>query len=576
MNQIIKQVYGFLLLAGLLAGPACQEVSEPHTSSLSLSQTEPLRLSSQSSQASITVMASSGHWVALADVEWVHTTKLGNTLRLSVEANPSTDMRQASIQISSGSQTEVLKLEQSGSPLEFKAQQSIRFGQFGGEKRFYVDASAPSWQVFSSEEWVKVTPYTLQGEIGIKVSENTNRDGRTAKVEVKDASGKLVHTLSVEQSPILYLVMPHPEFGVSSEVIRLFETDRYSRLVNQPDGRGNLFNWGYETVSPIFDYIIYRIKNGKYVGASVYSANRNPDNLRGAIGREVQELLVRSGYKCLLEQLYYREETNTEVNIVTSTRNPNITFTSYPDQEPYASFGKLPIGLSKFYLAKLHANENSDEDPVIEVLKEGASAQEIMDYERQQGWTMIPHYDPTDPQNAGDSPEVRERKRDESSRKIRVPLFFGAKNSNPDHWREYYIQLVFERDGQYRQYEMARTYEDYINDYIDPSDPLYGTKSRRVSGTALTTTRETFKDPRQFFYWDDNTASLYVTREFRLLLAQAGFMYSSTLDAGRAFTYYNADLELELMFRIGKTLVEGDNKPSVVVVQVAPRLRDGK
>lgn len=570
MNKLIHTLSAILLLGGLLATSSCREDMPTQTPSLSLSQTEMIQLPSTSAYIDITVTSSTGEWVALADADWVQTSQSGNTLRIEVLPNPSTDLRKASVQVCSAGATQSLLVEQGGSALEFKAQKDIEFGQFGGEKRFYVDASSPTWSVTSSEPWVSVTPYTLQGEIVLKVGENTSRDGRIAKVQIKDADGKLVHSVDVHQSPILYLVMPYLEFGVSSEVIRFFETDRYSRLVNQPDFSANFFNWGYETVSPIFNYIIYTVKNGKYVGASVYSTNRNPENLQGKQGQEVFALLEEQGYKKVQEGLYFNESKNAEAAIVTSTYNPNITFTAYPPQQPAPTFAELPIGLTKFYVAKFHPQE--DDDPIIEVIKEGLSADEIIAYETKQGWTLIPPYDPTAPENRGDTPAEQERKRDESSRKVREPLFFGAKRANPEHWREFYKYLVFEHNGQYRTYDMAYTYEEYINNYVDKDDPMYGSKSRRVSGTALSTTRQSFEDPSKFFYWDDTSATLYVTKEFRQLLAKAGFLYSSTIDAGRAFVYYNPKTELELMFRIGKTLVDGDRKNSVVVMQIAPRL----
>lgn len=570
MNKLIHTLSALLLLAGLLATTSCREDMPAHTPSLSLSQTDMIQLPSTSGQTTITVTSSTGEWVALSDAEWVQTSQSGNTLTINVTQNPSTDSRKANVQVCSGGITKTLIVEQGGSPLEFNAQKNIEFGQFGGEKRFYVEASSPKWEVSSSADWVTVTPYTAQGEIAIKVGENTSREGRTAQVQIKDSMGKLVHSVDVNQSPILYLVMPYPEFGVSSEVLRFFETDRYSRLVNQPDFSVNFFNWGYETVSPIFNYIIYAVKNGKYVGATVYSTNRNPENLQGAQGEVVFAHLQANGYRKVEDGLYFNEDKNAEATVVTTTFNPNITFVAYPPQAPAPTFDKLPLGLSKFYVAKFHPQE--DDDPIIEVIKEGLSADEIIAYETKQGWKLIPPYDPTAPENRNDSPAEQERKRDESSRKVREPLFFGAKRANPNHWREFYKYLVFENNGQYRAYEMAYTFEEYINNYVDQDDPMYGSKSRRVSGTALSTTRQSFEDPSKFFYWDEASATLYVTKEFRFLLAKAGFLYSSTIDSGRAFIYYNPKTELELMFRIGKTLVDGDSKNSVVVVQLAPRL----
>lgn len=572
MKKVMIRYIGLALALGLLGGlPSCREQVEPRVSSLSLSQTEPLHFSSAASHQRVAVTSEGSEWVALCTSEWVRTKREGGDLIISVEANSSTDPRQAVVQVTSGAASAELRLEQSGSTLEFRAQKEVRFGQFGGERRFYVDASAPTWTVSASEDWVEVSPYTLQGEMSIKVAENTSRNGRTAQVQIKDASGQIIHSVEVQQSPILYLVMPYEEFGAGSEVVRFFETERYSRLVNQPDFRSNFMHWGYETVSPIFNYIIYTIKNGKYISASVYATDRNPEHLTGQSGQEVAALLQERGYGKLEEGLYRNPKNNVEATIVTTTNNPNITFTAYPEQTPYPSFDALPLWLTQFYEVRFHPQE--DDDPIIEIVSQGPSADEIIAYETSQGWQLIPPYDPRDPNNAGDTPAEQERKRDERTRKEKHPLFFGARHANPHHWREFYKYLVFEKDGQYRSYEMGYIIEEYINNYVDSQDPMYGSKSRRIGGTAMTVTRQTFADPGKFFYWDSASESLYVTREFRTLLARAGYVYSSMIDAGRAFVYYNPKTNLEIVFRLGKTLVDGDSKNSVVVMQVAPRIQ---
>lgn len=571
IKTIIRYISSALLLGLLWGISSCREQVELQTSSLSLSETETIQFSSAASQHSVTVMSNTHEWVALCTSQWVNTSKAGDQLLISVEANPTTEPRHTIVQVSSGSAVVELHLTQEGSPLEFTAQKEVKFGQFGGERRFYVDASAPSWTVSATEDWVQVNPYALQGEMSIKVTENTSRDERIAQVLVKDAAGALVHSVEVKQAPILYLVMPFEEFGVGSEVVRFFETERYSRLVNQPDSRSNFMHWGYETVSPIFNYIIYTIKNGKYISASVYATDRNPEHLMGEAGAEVASLLQKHGYGKLEEGLYRNPKNNVEATIVTTSNNPNITFTAYPAQTPYPSFATLPLWLTKFYEVKFHPQE--DDDPIIEIVSQGPNADEIIAYEAGQGWTLVSPYNPKAPENAGDSPAEQERKRDERTRKERHPLFFGAKHANPQHWREFYKYLVFEKDGQYRAYEMGYIIEEYINDYIDPQDPMYGSKSRRIGGTAMTVTRQTFADPGKFFYWDNASESLYVTQEFRTLLARAGYVYSSMIDAGRAFIYYNPKTNLEIVFRLGKTLIDGDSKNSVVVMQVAPRIQ---
>lgn len=563
-----KLSFVLLALGGL---PACRPQAEPQQSSLNLEQGERLQFANVAAEQSIVVQGNHNDWVALCTADWVRTSKQGDRLIVSVSANPTTEARQAVVQITAGSITRELKVEQSGSPLEFKTQKEIKFGQFGGEKRFYVDASSPSWTVRSTADWVSVNPYTMQGEMSIKASENTARSARSAEVQVRDTFGQVIHSVQVHQEPILYLVMPFEEFGANSELVRFFETERYSRLINQPDLRSNFIHWGYETVSPVFDYILYTIKNGKYISASVYAANRNPEHLQGTQGEEIVRLLQQKGYVKVEDGLYHNAANNVEATIVTSNSNPNITFTAYPPQKPYTSFGTLPLWLTQFYEVKFHPQE--DDDPIIEIVSQGPSADEIIAYEQSRGWTLIPPYDPKAAENINDTPAEQERKRDERTRKEKHPLFFGAKRSNPQHWREFYKYLVFEKDGQYRSYEMGYIIEEYINNFIDVDDPLYGSKSRRIGGTAMTVTRQSFADPGMFFYWDNDSETLYVTKEFRTVLTRAGFIYSSIIDAGRAFVYYNPKTNLELVFRLGKTLVDGDSKNSVVVMQVAPRIQ---
>lgn len=573
MNNITKTVWRLaILLVGGFTLFACTKQQTEEPSKLSLSETQPIHLPHTASETMVSVTASSGAWTAFPEKDWIRVTKKGDKLGVKVSANADTRPRSAKVQVSLAGIVKEIEVVQEGSPLEFTAQKEVEFGQFGGNKRFFVNATSADWSVSTSAPWLQVTPNVYQGEIVVHADENTDRTGRVGRVEIKDMAGKVVHSVEVRQKEILYYFLPYPEAGVNAEVIRLFETERYSRLVNQPDMIVNFNHWAYETVSPVFDYVMYDIKNGKYVGATIFAKNRNPEHLKGAAGKEVVDFLRQNGYVKQLDALYYHPETECEVCIVTTSRNPNITFSYYPKQAPYASFDKLPLGLTKFYQFKVVDRPDGDKDYVV--LQEGETAETIMAYEAEHGWNFIPPYDPRDPKNAGDDYATQEKKRDESSRKIKEPLFFGAKKSNPAHWREFYSHLVFEKDGQYKTYELYPTYEDYINNYVDPSDPFYGSWSRRVSGTQMGVWRRTFADPRMFMYESDG--GLYVTKEFRRLLTEEGFFFDSTFDRGMAFVYFNPERKLELMFRYGKTLVDGDNKSRVVVMQLVPRDPDAK
>ena len=566
-NKIKVWGLGMLAVGGLSLASCTKQQAEQQPSALSLSETKPIEIPYSGSEVNVSVTASSKEWTALPGKDWVRVSKNGDKLVLKVPANESTRPRSTEIQVSSAGLVKVLELKQEGRPLEFTAQKDIRFGQFGGNKKFFVNASSVDWTATASASWVKVTPNTDQGEIVIYTEENTERFARSAKVEIKDLSGKVVHSVDVNQKEILYYFLPYPHAGANAEVIRLFEAERYSRLINQPDMVVNFNRWAYETVSPIFDYIMYDIRNGKFVGASIYAKNRNANLLKGEAGAEVIEFLRQNGYEKQLDVLYYHPETKCEVSVVTTSRNPNLTFSYYPDQKPYPSFEKLPLGLTKFL--RIKKVKRPDGDVEIHTIQEGENEHALFAHEAELGWTFIPPYDPNDPKNANDDFETRDKKRDESSRKIRVPLFFGAKPSNPDHWREFYNYMVFEKDGQYKVYELGRVYEDYINNYVDPSDPFYGDKSRRVAGTQMEVSRQTFKDPLMFMY--EHEGDLYVTKEFRKLLVEEGFFFDAVYDRGRGFVYYNPERKIELLFRYGKTLYEGDKKPSVIVMQLVPR-----
>lgn len=557
-----------LLLMSSLTFVACTEQQQKESpTTLTLSQTTPLQLPYTASEANLSISASSEEWTALPEKDWVLVKKQGNQLNIKVSVNEDTRERNAKIQISLGSIVREVDIVQEGSPLDFSAQKEYEFGQFGGHKKFFVNASSADWTATATVPWLQVSSNIYQGEILVYADENIDRASRAGKIEIKDLSGKVVHALDIKQKEILYHFLPYPTPGVGPEVIRLFESERHSRLVNQPDMINNFNQWAYETVSPIFDYIMYDIKNGKYVGAKIFAKNRNHAVLKDEAGAEVIEFLRQNGYQKQLDVLYYHPETKCEVCIVTTSYNPNITFSYYPEQTPYRSFDKLPIGSTRFYQFKVVDRPDGDKD--IVVLQEGDTADEILAYEKSQGWNFIPPYDPKDPKNAGDDYATQETKRDESSRKIVEPLFFGAKRANPEHWREFYNYLVFEKDGQYKAYELHRTYEEYINNYVDPSDPFYGSWSRRVSGTQMGVWKRTFPDPRMFMYESDG--GLYVTKEFRKLLTEEGFFFDSTFDRGRAFVYFNPEKKLELSFRYGKSIVDGDNKPRVVIMQLVPR-----
>lgn len=567
MNKIKVWGVGMLIVGGISLSSCTKEQVERQPSALSLSESKPIEIPYSGSEVNISVTTSSKEWTALPAKDWVRVSKNGDKLTIKVSANESTRARSSEVQVSSAGLVKVIEVKQEGRPLEFTAQKDIQFGQFGGNKKFFVNASSPDWTATASESWVKVTPNTDQGEIVIYTEENTARSSRTAKVEIKDFAGQVVHSVDVNQKEILYYFLPYPHVGANAEVIRLFEAERYSRLVNQPDMIVNFDRWAYETVSPIFDYIMYSIRNGKFVGATLYTKNRDASLLRGETGAEVMEFLRQNGYEKQVDALYYHPETKCEVNVVTTSRNPNLTFSYYPEQRPYASFEKLPLGLTRF--VRIKKVDLPDGDVEYHTLQEGENENDIFAHEAKEGWSFIPPYDPNDPKNSNDDFETRDRKRDQSSRKIRVPLFFGAKNSNPDHWREFYNYMVFEKEGQYKVYELGRVYEDYINDYVDPSDPFYGEKSRRVGGTQMEVSRRTFKDPLMFVY--EHEGDLYVTKEFRKLLAEEGFFFDSIFDRGRGFVYYNPERKIELTFRYGKTLYDGDKKPGVMIMQLVPR-----
>lgn len=562
MFGIKKYVLLFLLGNITLLMPSCtKNIDEPFTT-LEISKKDIIQVGSEGGEYVVSITTNASKWVAISANPWAVTKVDKNTLHIKVNPNETTDDRRTRIQINASETTQELVIEQEGKAVLLETESLIVFGQFGGKKRFYLEASSNDWTAVSTSPWVSVSQRTAQGEIVISAIETTDRDDRNANVEFKDKNGKVISSINVIQTGILYYFLPYMGYGANTGMVKNFENERYSvaPLPPAPNPSGTI--WYFETVSPVFPLIRYTFNGGRYTSAILYTKNRSSEPLEGENRKEIIDFLKQNGYKEYGDaDSYFNEDNNNEVKIIANSVNPNLSFKFIPPQkEDYPTFEMLPVGNTNFY------RSHKDKGKII-VDNVGDDADKIMKYEQSKGWKFIPPYNPNDAENQNDNFIEAERKRDEYSRKIRVPLYFGAKGE--ENFRYFYEYLVFEKDGQYKAYRLDRLYETYINNYVDKDDDMYGEESIRVSGTGMSVTWQSFEDVSKFLYFENDVP--YITKEFRQLLTKEGYVYNNYLEIERTFVYVNAEKKLELSFKVDKTLVDGDNKPRVVIMRIVPR-----
>ncbi|MDY5858298.1 MAG: BACON domain-containing protein [Porphyromonas sp.] len=362
-----------LLLASLVASCGRDTVLEPTT--LTVSPSGLITLDSSEQTKTLVVSTNHGQWASVKNADWVSLSQEGNQLNIKLAANTSAESREADILIIAGEAREQLRITQLGLGVSISTnQESIDLNQWGAALTIDVESNSSDWVAETEEAWIHLQPMYAMSELRITVDETTEREDRVGKIYIKTRDGRGLHEVQVTQRGAMYYVLPSMEFLQSSEELRDFELARKSENSQIPDGRFNLYNWGYKTKSSAFPLITYLVYNNRYKTAKVYSAHgdffRNRINLEGQ-----RTFLLRHGFEQVNELEYYNAQTSVRAQIVLDgyvyyTYRPaqpalQATLTAFPYRYMRFSAGSnsLITGWETSHGGTLNAERSSINDP---------------------------------------------------------------------------------------------------------------------------------------------------------------------------------------------------------------------
>lgn len=262
-----------LLLASLVASCGRDTVLEPTT--LTVSPSGLITLDSSEQTKTLVVSTNHEQWASVKNADWVSLSQEGTQLNIKLAANTSAESREADILIIAGEAREQVRITQLGIGVSISTnQESIDLNQWGAALSIDVESNSADWVAETEEAWIHLQPMYAMSELRITVDETTEREDRVGKIYIKTRDGRGLHEVQVTQRGAMYYVLPSMEFLQSSEELRDFELARKSENSQVPDGRFNLYNWGYKTKSAAFPLITYLVYNNRYKTAKVYSAPR--------------------------------------------------------------------------------------------------------------------------------------------------------------------------------------------------------------------------------------------------------------------------------------------------------------
>ena len=155
---------------------------------------------------SITV-TSNADWTVSCPADWVTVTpKAGSgngSIKISVTANEAFDVRSTDITVTAGDKTQTIKVSQlSLSPSLLIDPASAEVPAEGGEVALNITSNAP-WTLTIPEgvDWISADPMEGTGSATVKVTvlQNVEREGRTAKITVKETVNGSSQELTVTQ-----------------------------------------------------------------------------------------------------------------------------------------------------------------------------------------------------------------------------------------------------------------------------------------------------------------------------------------------------------------------------------------
>lgn len=351
----MKQIHQHILcwMALLIAGvSSCSSPDLPEpVSSLELSHQE-LVLDASSSTASIEIKGTQDQWSYLLGVQWLACTQSGKTLKIEAQPNQTGRTRSTTIIIKTATDVARLLVTQSFGGSAISAERSsYSISQWGGELAIPIHTNSHNWEASVSEDWLEAYPNTAKGELIVRVSESLIRDTRSASIVLRESSSGESFILEVNQSGVLYMLLPYLKFGDNIGAIQTFEEARRSQLVGQPGTPGdspfdkpNTDLWKFKTQSPLFTRIEYRIPRDKLTEVDVYCS------LEGLTKElaNIHQYLLDQGFVERSDLNYYNRTLETSVTIgrAANGREGQLHYVYTPAQPtPQPTFDTFPGGI---------------------------------------------------------------------------------------------------------------------------------------------------------------------------------------------------------------------------------------
>lgn len=327
-----------------------EEADKP---TLELSSMEVLTFPKAASENSITITTNQDYWTALANAEWIECVQTDNLLTVKVLENTTTEKRKARINVLSGGIGKSLEVVQEATDvLIITTPDKFESNQWGGNYQLGIDANIKEWgfsieYLTAEKDWVKLKPKKYKNEIDISIAQNTAREARMAKIVLSGPDRKGVKEVTMEQSGIMYHILPYMGFGEDQAAVRSFEITRRSGFAS---GAGNN-ELAFKTVSPAFDKIVYRFfpEDGTYTESYVYAQNK--DFFKNEM-EDVVKFLKDNGFEEKGKNIFMNEKLNVKATIKPDGSEPHVYYKYIPKQpEAMPTFEAIPYGFTEFGVA---------------------------------------------------------------------------------------------------------------------------------------------------------------------------------------------------------------------------------
>lgn len=355
-----KNLLVLMMIAGLIFATSCvkDDIDEP---TLTLAETE-WQAPMEASEKAISVITNQTNWTAAPNAEWVETTQSGNTLTIKVAKNHETITRKAVVKVIAGGIGKDITVIQAATNVSIVTiPDKLEVDQWGGKYQFDVDANTRDWKVISDADWTVVTAKQFKGEVEVEVAENISREARVAKIILESNDGNEKKEFTINQSGIMYHILPYLIPRVNQETVKQFEESRKSSIVMNLDLLFGRF-YSFNTKSPAFPQIQYTFTENKLTKVS--SVASSSDVMKDP---KFEKMMIDEGYiasgntytkEVLIGENLFIINASVFIGDDAADETSGVIFTFEPKQtKDMPTFKTIPLGYTGFGSGKAEIDE---------------------------------------------------------------------------------------------------------------------------------------------------------------------------------------------------------------------------